>query len=239
MSFNARSVVRKWPLICAELLTYNTDVIAITESWLADYIVKFYNYNNYQSFSKCRARGNGSGVLLLLSSSFSVVQVYPSDIPPNSCKFLSVLNKESGNCWILIYRPSEVSVEDAQLLFCSIDAILSLYPNAIVLGDFNLGDICWHSSLTKNGISVEFLELFAIWDLKQLVLQPTRGSKYLDLPLTSQPENISEVTIFPPIATSDHNMVYCRLARANQQLPSVETRNDFTRANYASLSQIL
>ena len=72
MSFNARSVVRKWLLICAELLTYNPDVIAITESWLADYMVKFYNYNNYQSFSKCRAGGSGGGVLLLLSSSFSV-----------------------------------------------------------------------------------------------------------------------------------------------------------------------
>ena len=50
MSFNARSVIRKWPLIFAELLTYNPDFIAITESWLADYIVKFCNYNNYQSF---------------------------------------------------------------------------------------------------------------------------------------------------------------------------------------------
>ena len=235
VSFNARSVVRKWHLICAELLTYNPDVIAITESWLADYMIKFYNYNNYQSFSKFCAGGNGGGVLLLLSGSFSVVEVHPSDIPPNSCEFLLVLDKEFGNSWILIYRPPDVSVEDTQLLFRSIDAILSLHPNAIVLEDFNLGDICWHSSRTNNSISVEFLELCAMWDLKQ----PARGSKCLDLLLVSQPENISEVTVFPPIATSDHNMVYCRLARANQQWPSIETRYDFTIANYATLSQIL
>ena len=67
----------------------------------------------------------------------------------------------------------------------------------------------------------------------------TRGSKCLDLLLASQPENISEVTVFLPIATSDHNMVYFRLARANQQRPSIETRYDFTRANYVTLSQIL
>ena len=78
-----------------------------------------------------------------------------------------------------------------------------------------------------------------MWDLKQLVLQPTRGSKCLDLLLVSQPENISEVTVFPPIATNDHNMVYCRLARANQQQLSIETKYDFTRATYATLSQIL
>ena len=81
-------------------------------------------------------------MLLFLSSSFSVVEVDPSDIPPNSCEFLSALDKESGNCWILIYRPSDVSVEDTRLLFRSIDAILSLHPNAIVLGDFSLGNIC-------------------------------------------------------------------------------------------------
>ena len=57
-----------------------------------------------------------------------------------------------------------------------------------------------------------------------------RKYKCLDLFLVSQPENISEVSVFPPIATSDHNMVFCRLARANQQRPSKETRYDFTRA---------
>ena len=76
-------------------------------------------------------------VLLLLSSSFSVVKVYPSDIPPNSCEFLSVLDEESGICRILIYRPPDVSIEDTRLLFRSIHAILSLHPTAIVLGDFN------------------------------------------------------------------------------------------------------
>ena len=105
-------------------------------------------------------------MLLLLSSSFSVVEVHPSDIPPNSCEFLSVLVTESGNCWILIHRPPDVSVEDTPLFFRSIDAILSLHPNAIVLGDFNLGDLCWHSSWANNGISVEFPELCAMWDLK-------------------------------------------------------------------------
>ena len=104
-----------------------------------------------------------------------------------SCEFLSVLDKESGNCWIFIYRLPDVAVEDTQLLFRSIDAILSLNPNAIVLGDFNLGDICWHSSRANNDISVEFIELCALWDLKQLVLQPTMGSKCLDLLLVSQP----------------------------------------------------
>ena len=92
VSFNARSVVRKWPLICAELLTCKPDVIAITESWLADYMVKFYYYNNYQPFSKFRAGGSGGCVLLLFSSSFSVVEVHPSDTPPNSCEFLPVLD---------------------------------------------------------------------------------------------------------------------------------------------------
>jgi hypothetical protein len=100
---------------------------------------------------------------------------------------------------------------DAHLVITAIEEILSHHDNVTVLGDLNLSDINWHCDPPKarNTSSNALLELAAAWDLTQLVPEPTRGSSWLDLILTTFPSFYSNCRVVAPVATSDHDTVVC------------------------------
>ena len=247
--FNSRSIARKWPAICSEIDLYSPGIIAITETWLSDDSVKYYNYTNFQQFSACRPGGGGGGVMLLFSNKHSVVQLKLPLVPPPSCDVLAVRDVSDGHCWVLVYRPSDnLPAVDTRLLYESIHAILLVCASITILGDFNLNSIQWPSELSSstsplaaNRLSNEFLELCASFDLKQLVTFPTRGDNFLDLILTTNPEKFSDIENCPPILTSDHNCISCvchtHMIETINKVTLVE--HNFHKCDYAEISSLL
>lgn len=77
-----------------------------------------------------------------------------------------------------------------------------------ILGDFNLPNITWTSELPimrpYSSISLEFLDLCAVFSLTQLITEPTRStelaSNTLDLVLTTRPELVSDITLSPGLS---------------------------------------
>ena len=132
--FNARSVLRKWPRISREIDVYNSSIVAVTETWLNEGIQNYYTYHEYQQFYRFRPNGGGGGVALYFRNTNVVSEVSLPVESPNSCDVLAVYDKHSSHCWVLIYRPPDVTAEDTRQLYRSLKALLAIYPNITILG---------------------------------------------------------------------------------------------------------
>ena len=66
-----------------------------------------------------------------------------------------------------------------------------------------------------DAISFDFLETYSAWDLHQIVNEPTRGSSWLDLILTTYPDMYSKISVHPPLFSSDHDAAVGRLCSAS------------------------
>ena len=244
--FNARSILRKWPTICREIDAYQPSVVAITETWLCEDITKYYTYHDYQQFFRGRPNGGGGGVALYFSQAWSVTEAnLPTSSPP-SCEVLQVVEKVTGHYWVLVYRPPGVSAGDTRQLSRALSALLTLHPQATIFGDLYYAKIAWlpHSKSTKpvadDNLSFEFLEeIWASWDLEQLVHYPSRKNSYLDIILIINVDNFSSVDMFPPVSTSDHQLILCRWQCTERCREPATRRPNFNKADYRAMSTVL
>ena len=93
----------------------------------------------------------------------------------------------------------------------SIDCLSQLFildGANVIVGDLNCGDIDW-VNLNAPGDNIQDTLLnFAIeHGYYQLVSEPTRDTKILDLLLTNEPLSICDICINEPFSNSDHNQV--------------------------------
>jgi len=85
---------------------------------------------------------------------------------------------------------------------CSSDKV------TFIMGECNLPHIDWsYYHGTDNIIYNSFLKFVNSYNLIQLVDQPTREDNILDLVLLTSDMSISDVDVFPPTGSSDHNVV--------------------------------
>ena len=75
-------------------------------------------------------------------------------------------------------------------------------------GDFNLGDINWETrsvppGSSKKAMSELMIEIADQFNLDQIVTEPTRGDRILDLFLTNNPSLVQKSAVIPGI--SDHD----------------------------------
>ena len=75
-------------------------------------------------------------------------------------------------------------------------------------GDFNVGDIIWKTCSVPPGskhvaLSELLIEMANQHNLEQMVLEPTRRDRTLDLFFTSNPTSLSDVKVIPGV--SDHD----------------------------------
>ena len=234
-------MLRRWKNICAELSAYESSIVAVTETWLSDDITQYYTYENFQKFHKCRQGGGGGGVALFFNASFKVMEIAPAVSPPASCQVLSVLDVRKKHCWTLVYRPTDTSAGDTRQLIECLHSIIAKHQCSTILGDFNLREISWKEASSPaacSELSFEFLELWAAWDMEQLVRQPTRGDNYLDLILTTEVSSFSSVTTKPPVSTSDHCLVHGFWKFVMP--PHIRNiRRNFYKANYDIMTNVL
>jgi len=111
------------------------------------------------------------------------------------------------------------------------------------MGDFNLPHIDWsYYHATDNIIYNSFLKFVNSYGLIQFVNQPTREDNILDLVLSTSDMSISDVDVFPPIGSSDHNVVIFNtnsVNSLNNHCISTPTFFDWSRANYAMTYALL
>ena len=107
--------------------------------------------------------------------------------------------------FILCYRPPNIPVSANVKFFDSLEDICSCPSPLVILGDFNL-HLDWSDLSSASGQSVVLSQFSSALSLTQHVSQPTLGSHYLDIILSSDPSAISKCSVVAPFSSSDHSI---------------------------------
>ncbi|KAK4828578.1 hypothetical protein QYF61_027668 [Mycteria americana] len=104
------------------------------------------------------------------------------------------------------YRPPNQDEETDELFYKQLgEASRSLA--LVLVGDFNLPDVCWKYNTAERKQSRRFLERVADNFLTQLVSEPTREGAPLDLLFTNREGLVSHVMVGGCLGQSDHEMI--------------------------------
>ena len=112
---------------------------------------------------------------------------------------------------IVAYRPPEADNTACDylndLLNCTRNLLDVKWPS-IVAGDFNAAQADWSSMSPCDGKIEQLLSNFALFhSLQQVVTEPTRNDKPLDVVLTNEPHIVSTLKVEPTFSTSDHCLI--------------------------------
>ena len=112
-------------------------------------------------------------------------------------------------CTVYVPPNSDLSYLESVRDFFTINILSSCIP-CIIVGDFNLPNICWSSLTGSSGMGASFCEFVFNWNLTQHVSVPTHiKGNILDLVLTSDNIQISDLSFNHPgsIINSDHFLI--------------------------------
>ena len=103
LHINARSLKNKLDEFITLLQRSGTDwsVICISESWLKEDVVQYFNIENYNLFASCRKVGEGGGTAIYINNSFEATRRKDLEHEMVEGTFVEMLlnNKDSKKGW--------------------------------------------------------------------------------------------------------------------------------------------
>ena len=102
----------------------------------------------------------------------------------------------------------------------------------VLVGDFNLLDICWNCNTVQRKQSRRFLEWVEDNFLIQLVNESTRGGALLDLLFTNREGLVGDVVVRSHLGLSDHEMIEFSVLGEVKRGASKTITMDFQRADF-------
>jgi len=245
MVANTRSVKGKIAELQAACVGF--DVVCLTETHLDKTVPSqmLFDSSNWVVHRKDR-NIHGGGVLIAIGSnichsliSFScadeIVGIVISDEKPNN-------NLTVIACF---YRPPGNNTQDELPFFSE---IFTGHPlsQVLVVGDFNMPDICWNTK-TVRGVSnlkcmhQQFLGQLYEYSLHQIVAEPTHvKGNILDLVCTNTPESISDIEVVKP-GLSDHYIIEFSMKVLEISSVAIEPKvvRLYDRADLGAVDQVL
>jgi len=104
------------------------------------------------------------------------------------------------------YKPPNQG-EEADEVFCKRLAEVSQSLALVLVGDFNLLDICWKYNTAERKQARKFLECVEENFLTQLVSEPSSGAASLDLLFTNREGLVGDVMVGGRLGPSDREMM--------------------------------
>jgi len=185
----------------------------ITETWLNPAIPFVCNYENFTMYRADRSSKRGGGVCIFITNKYYsnviktpkvagvdliAVDFYSHDLE----KELRIVN---------VYVPPSSSLNVIENLCAVISGLITNDNYIIVTGDFNLHieNTNWKNSdyTNLNQQACTFLNFCNMVSLKQMISEPTHGTRILDLLLTNVEADVKNIDISCPFSGSDHNKV--------------------------------
>lgn len=232
---NARSISGKLPDLLFLIDNHHPKIIAVTETWLSDYITDSFIVGKYDYAIIRRDRPGqrqGGGLMFLVHSSIQYVRI-ESEGFDNDSEILCVDLLCSSNIYrfILCYRPPVYDFDRLKCLISSIKSVIIDSRVCILLGDFNLPEIDWNQPFGNyNRLCTEFLDLIFSLSFAQYVLEPTRNNNVLDLVFCSLPNIIQSCHVGELF--SDHCIVFFDLSLYSCSPTTISSYIDFNSGNY-------
>lgn len=233
LSLNARSIVNKIDELELLLLSYNAQLVVISETWLSDKISSDEIVPpGYKLYRRDRV-SRGGGVAVVAKENIAVT--FMDQIPNHESLFLNV--KILGFTFLLcaVYRPPDAADSYLEELY---DFLLPhRNRNVIITGDFNLPDIDWKQFRSEKYATCNVvLDILLAMNLDQVVQEPTRENAVLDLFFISQKFSNGTLTIEPGI--SDHRLLLFSWSAphaASARIASLAYIRDYVRADDESI----
>jgi len=141
---------------------------------------------------------------------------------------------QANKAYILLgvcYRPPNQDDEVDEVFYKRLAEVSQLLA-LVLVGDFNLLDICWKYNAADWKQSRRFLASVEDNFLKQLESKPTRGGALLDLLFTNREGLVGDVVVGGCLGFSNHEMTEFSLQGEVKRGASKTTTVDFWRADF-------
>jgi len=201
---NARSVKNKLEELHYLLAECDYDVIFMVETWLNDTVtnpmlVKNLPYEVYR-----RDRGSvGGGLAVFVKTSLCCNFIAQAENTEAIC-----LDMGPGvACIIVGYLPDSNNIDNILKMNNFIVSNFSPKLPNIIVGDFNMSLINWANSKCNCNNQQIFFDCVNDLGFTQLVTEPTRGNRILDLVFTDDDQLVFDIDVVEHFSSSDHNMV--------------------------------
>ena len=225
------------------------DVVMGTESWLTADIGSSEVFPvGYQVFRRDRKPGiktRGGGVFILVKDGFICSQINLE----SECEIIGVNLTLKGQKNVVLgccYRPPWADIDHMNAL---VEAVTSIDPhdngNVWLGGDFNLPHIDWENMCITTGNhhvkqSEVLINTVNDHSLTQVIESTTRQDSILDLFFTSNPTLVNRCGSIPPLAESDHDIVFVDLnTRAELPKKQPQPQHNFHKADWESMKNKL
>jgi hypothetical protein len=212
LTVNIQSIHAKKESLWNLIDTCDPDIILGCETWLSD------QHSDgeilpagYKPYRNNRVDGYG-GVMIAVK-----LDLISEEIPfnTNNTELIAAQIQLAKNNNLVIcaaYRPPKEDLQYTNNLCEALQNLCQEHRSATIWlgGDFNLPDIDWTSdSITSHQYTIAlnnaFINTFADTNLEQIVDEPTRNDRTLDLFLTNRPSLVNRCKVIPGV--SDHEAV--------------------------------
>ncbi|GAB0210334.1 hypothetical protein GRJ2_003499200 [Grus japonensis] len=233
---NARSLGNKQEELEAIVQQDSYDLVTITEMWWDNSHDWSAAMDGYKLFRRDRQGRRGGGVALYVRECFDCLELDDCD-DKVECLWVRMRGKADillGVC----YRPPNQD-EEADEAFYKQLAEVSQSPALVLVGDFNLPDVCWKYNTAERKQSRRFLECVENNFLTQLVSEPTRGGASLDLLFTNREGLVGDVVVGGRLGLSEHEMIEFLIHGEVRRGTSKTATMDFRRADFGLLRTLV
>lgn len=178
LQINARSIKNKFDMINTFIGRSGVDwsVICISETWLKQDIVKYFNIDKYNLFASCRSTGEGGGTAIYVNSKLEA-KLRPDlqQCTNLETTFVEIkINTMNGQKCIVvgeIYRPPSYPnndfLESAEIL---LDVLEAENKCTLLAGDFNYNLL----NKNKDKYTEMFCNLMLAYGFQPTIWKPTR-----------------------------------------------------------------
>ncbi|RMC09666.1 hypothetical protein DUI87_13452 [Hirundo rustica rustica] len=239
MYTNARSMGNKKEELEAMVQQQSYDVVAITETWWDDSHGWSTALNGYKLFRRDRQGRRGGGVALYIKQTFDTVEIETKE-DGVECLWERIKGKANKADILLgvCYRPPNQEEEVDNLFYKQLGNVSG--SSALVLvGDFNLPDICWELNTAEKRQSRKFLECMEDNFLSQMVGEPTRGETMLDLLFVNRDGLVGDVVVGGCLGQSDHEIIEFSIFGEVRRNTSKTLALDFRRADFGLFRRLI
>ncbi|GAB0208309.1 hypothetical protein GRJ2_003296600 [Grus japonensis] len=178
---NARNTGNKQEELEAIVQQENYDIVAITETWWDDSHNWSAAMDDYKLFRRDRQGRRGGGVALYVRECFDCLELDDGD-ERVECLWIRIRGKANKADILLgvCYRPSNQDEEADEIFYKQLGEVSQLLA-LVLMGDFNLPDVCWKYNTAERKQSRRFLECVEDNFLTQLVTLLVDEGKAVDV----------------------------------------------------------
>ena len=197
-------------------------VIVITETWLKEDEIKFYNLKNYQSIANCRKDSRGGGIIIYIRDDINFNIILNENFDKSHIGIINLNELDIKICGI--YRSPATS---PKLFLEKLDNLLEKTENLICLGDFNFNILNDNDINTRNYLDMIQINNFTLLNEindKNYTYSENRGEykSILDHVISDNSLKIGEFKIeLKGVSFSDHRLLLfsCKLKIENKVSP--------------------